>query len=242
MSNNIPLSQNLSAIVDDEDYEAVNQYKWHAARTGRSIYAYRHLVVDGKRIKESMHRMIMNAPDGLFVDHVNGNGLDCRRGNMRLATISQNNQNRRLDCRNKSGVSGIHFNKLSRRWRAFLSVNGVNMFLGSFLNFDDAVAARRAAMEKHHGEFASKIDTDEQQMEVSRLNVRTARPGIDRRIAKNNVSGCNGVSWNSKKGMWQASLYANGVRHHLGWHKELKPAIAARKAAEQQYYGQPDTN
>ena len=83
------------------------------------------------------------------VDHINRNPSDNKFCNLRLATTSQNGMNRRLDLRNRSGVSGVSWDAHACKWRADIGQNGKLLRLGSFVNFDDAVAARKTAEETH---------------------------------------------------------------------------------------------
>jgi hypothetical protein len=106
----IPLSQGKVAIVDDEDYAELAQYKWCIRKTGggQSICAIRNAptpVTSGPK-QIQMHRQIMQAPDGIEVDHANGDPLDNRRCNLRLATRSQNLANRRTFS--STGFKGVH--------------------------------------------------------------------------------------------------------------------------------------
>ena len=125
MAKEIPLStqkrrnsQNLGlvALVDDEDYDWLSQWNWSAVSTHRRNggYAMRRDNVTGKTIL--MHRMILKASDGGEVDHINGNGLDNRRCNLRLVTPQQNRRNRSTGRNNQTGYKGVTFDKKSGRW------------------------------------------------------------------------------------------------------------------------------
>lgn len=131
----------LRAVVDASDVLLVRPYHWVSALRGRTTYAYgwsenqAHIIL--------MHRLIAGAPNDLEVDHINGDGLDNRRHNLRLATKAQNAQNRQGLCSsNTSGFRGVHFDKRSRKWRAAVRINGRDVKLG---RFDDPVEAARAA-------------------------------------------------------------------------------------------------
>jgi hypothetical protein len=105
------------AIVDDEDYEWLNHWNWSAVSTHRRNggYAMRRDNKLGKTIL--MHRQILDAPENAEVDHINANGLDNRRSNLRLASRSQGQANRRRFRNNKSGFKGVHFDRQSNRWK-----------------------------------------------------------------------------------------------------------------------------
>jgi hypothetical protein len=90
----IPLTQGQSALVDDDDYEYLNQFKWMAWRHGNTFYAIRHAPTkDGKRDTIRMHVVVIETPNGMDTDHINGNGLDNRKENLRIVTHRENNQN-----------------------------------------------------------------------------------------------------------------------------------------------------
>jgi hypothetical protein len=103
----------------------------------------------------SIHREIMNAPDGLLVDHKNGDGLDNRRSNLRLATHSQNQCNKlKIKTKVTSQYVGVHFDKRRSQWATSIRNNGKTIWLGRFDSEIDAAKAYDQAAKKHHGEFA----------------------------------------------------------------------------------------
>mgnify|MGYP001561659861 CR=1 FL=1 len=153
----IPLTQGKVAIVDDSDFERLSQFKWHAQKSGNTFYADRYNLYDKPRAIR-MHREIMNAPKGTQVDHKNGNGLDNRKGNLRLATHQQNMFNQvksRND--NKLGIKGVHWSKAKKKFVAQIKANGKKIHLGYFNVMGDADSAYRKAEEKYFGEFARAI-------------------------------------------------------------------------------------
>lgn len=129
----IPLTQGKVAIIDEEDYLLISQYKWHASRGGWGGVC----AISGKE-GIRMHRLIMNAPSSLMVDHVNGDALDNRRANLRLANAVQNQRNKRLGKNNKSGYKGVFWDAGRKRWRASITYHGANIRLGRFRSVVDA--------------------------------------------------------------------------------------------------------
>src|SRR3990167_2235442 len=104
-----------------------------------------------------LHRFILNAPKGLEVDHINGNGLDNRRKNIRLCTKKENMQNRRISINNTSGYKGVYYHKSDKRkkrWTVFIRTDDNRKFIGRFLTALDAAKAYNEAATKYHGEFA----------------------------------------------------------------------------------------
>lgn len=148
----------MVALVSDEDYERVNQYKWSFDPDSRGGYAVRKVFVerDGQRQQRKimMHRFILGAPVGWDVDHGNHNGLDNRRGNIRLATRSQNCANRGAKPNSGSQYKGVHWHKRDKRWHASICVSGAKKFLGSFTDEESAALAYDAAALAAWGEFA----------------------------------------------------------------------------------------
>lgn len=152
----IQLTRGYVTVVDDEDYEWLSQWKWHASSgTNGSVYAVRKCSVTEKRGHRfiALHREITNAPCDLQVDHIDGNSLNNRRSNLRLCTQLQNNQNAPKNKRNTSGYKGVHWNIGEKKWVAHIRVNQKKVRLGSFGNVEDAAKAYAEASRKYHGEF-----------------------------------------------------------------------------------------
>lgn len=142
----IPLSQGKVALVDAEDYERVSKYKWFANRRGVLWYAIR---TDGRT---SLHCFLMDAPKHLLVDHKNGDGLDCRRKNMRVATKAQNGMNRRIAADNTSGFKGVY--RRGKKWAAQIYLNKERHYLGAWQTPEEAARAYDEAAKRLFGEFA----------------------------------------------------------------------------------------
>jgi hypothetical protein len=149
----IKLTKDKYAIVDAEDYEKLAQDDWHLyVSKSKNYYAFRY--EDGKFIK--MHRVIMNAPAGVFIDHRYGNGLDNRKINLRIATIAQNQYNRRKTSRKTtSKYKGVFFKKDMNKYCATICLKGKRTHLGYFDNEIDAAKAYDEAAKKLFGEFAA---------------------------------------------------------------------------------------
>ena len=132
------------ALVDDSDFECVNQWKWHLDITG---YAVR----KPKSGKIYMHRLLLNV-GAKQVDHINGNTLDNRRSNLRPSTIAENRRNKGPKSENTSGYKGV--TKRKNKWIAQISANGTGYYLGIFDNKESAAKAYNKAATQLHGEFA----------------------------------------------------------------------------------------
>lgn len=142
----IPLTQGLVALVDDTDFDWLNEIKWTGNRKKYTSYAVT------KHTK--MHRVILNAPDGLEVDHIDGNGLNNQRSNLRLCTHRENQRNRPKNKNNKSGYKGVFWNSRANKWRVGIRVDRKDIFLGTFFCLIKAAKAYDEAAIKYFGEFA----------------------------------------------------------------------------------------
>lgn len=151
----VPLTQGYVALVDREDYEELIKYKWSAYKTNNTFYAIRNIYIGTKRTTVNMHRVIIEPPNDLFVDHIDGNGLNNQRSNLRICTSSQNGMNRGKQKVNTSGFKGVTFCKNNNKWQAQIKVNKVNLFLGYFDTPEEAYKAYCEGCIKYHGEFAN---------------------------------------------------------------------------------------
>ena len=147
----IKLSCGKWAIVDAADYEQLSEYRWCALEKGRSWYA-KTLNRNGTIL--SMHRLILNAPKGLFVDHINHNGLDNRRENLRLCTRLQNSRNRLPSRGGTSKYKGVTRSKRRKKFMAEIRVNQKKQYLGYFDSEIEAAKAYDKKAKELFGEFA----------------------------------------------------------------------------------------
>jgi hypothetical protein len=152
----IPLTHGKVAIVDAGDFDWINQWKWRCVKSLNVWYAIRSRWKAEKMEDENifMHRVIMQPKGNLRVDHIDRNGLNNSRSNLRLATFSQNACNRKIPKHNASGYKGVYWDKDSNKWRAEIRTKGKLFRLGKFHNIKDASAAYKEAAQKYHGEFA----------------------------------------------------------------------------------------
>jgi hypothetical protein len=157
-SREIPLTRGLVAIVDAADYDDLSQFKWFVSANDKSgPYAVRSARTQGRRTKERMHRRLL--PTAPIVDHINGNGLDNRRSNLRAVTTAQNMRNRSgLDASNTSGYRGVHWRKDVQKWRAWIRVDYRGWHLGLFDTAEEAAHAFDAAALQLFGDYAGYLN------------------------------------------------------------------------------------
>ncbi len=163
----IQLGLGREALVDDNDYEQLSSHTWRATSNERGLiwYAIRQVYRKGRSPKKiRMHRAIMRARAWQQIDHVNGDGLDNRRSNLRVATASQNVQNRRkqraLTSRFK-GVARMDHRYVSKPWKATIGLNSKQRHLGYFESEEEAAIAYNQAAKEMFGPFAKPNELTE---------------------------------------------------------------------------------
>jgi len=154
----VELTKGYKALVDDEDFDRVNQFKWSACVQNRKggtivVYALRHSRTEPKTTK--LHRFILGVTDiNVDVDHCNHNTLDCQKKNLRLCTHGQNVANRMKYKIRSSKFKGVHWDKDSSKWRAQIQVRGVGKSLGRYVEEIEAAKAYNIAALEVFKEFA----------------------------------------------------------------------------------------
>lgn len=147
----IELTKGFSAVIDAEDEARVREHSWSAmvTRVRGLVYAQTSI---GKKIR-LLHRFVLGlaaCEDGLVVDHRDGDGLNCRKLNLRVVTDAVNKRNRRsLHRLNVSGHNDVRWDKDRSRWRVEMSIDRVRHFVGRFHTIEEAVAARNVAMKEY---------------------------------------------------------------------------------------------
>lgn len=199
MVKEVVLSKGKVALVDDEDFEMLSKSSW--------------CVSDGYAFNTQlgrMHRMLLGAPEGVMVDHRNGDRLDNRRSNLRLCTNSQNQANRRV-VRGVSPFKGVTWQKRPSgrgMWKAVLIANGVAMYLGTFKTDLDAATAYNDAALKHFGEFAHLND-----LTLPASAKKSSECHERKQVKRGNPYGLKGVTFDKNRSLWMAQLSYKGVTH-----------------------------
>ena len=144
-------NERARTIIDLKNYDKTKEHHW--GLNGDNNYAYTQ--IDNK--KTYLHRLIMNAPNDMVVDHINLNRLDNRESNLRVCTAKENSYNKGLLKNNTSGITGVNFDKKRNKWSARLIINGEYVLRERFNTKEEAILARENAEKKYFGEFRHKV-------------------------------------------------------------------------------------
>jgi hypothetical protein len=156
----VPLTKGYTAVVDVDDLHIVGEWQWCASvrrdRKGKIMCVYaerRATFADGTTQVLRLHRAILNPGKGFDVDHIDSDGLNNKRSNLRAATRAQNTMNRRAQTTNTSGIKGVFFESRSKKWVAKIKLNGKTHWLGCFERKEKAAEVYALAAERLHKEF-----------------------------------------------------------------------------------------
>lgn len=222
-SMRIALTKGQSALVDAEDYPALACFNWCASFSRGKWYAKRaERGPDGRQYTIRMHRAILGVPPGTEVDHINGDGLDNRRENLRPATRAENIRNTKRRSRNTSGFKGVY--RLEGRWAASVA----RKYLGLYDSPEEAARAYDTQARMAFGPFAA-LNFPAETVTVA------ARRGV---VPRNSTSGYRGVSYRRNSHKWVARLTVNGRRLFLGYFDNAEAASRAYDTKRQELLGQ----
>ena len=223
----IPLTRGKFAIVDAQDAEMVQQYRWCYLSSG---YAVRHVVGSEDRRMVLMHRELMGVTSDQLVDHINHDGLDNRRVNLRVCTKAENQRNQRRNSKNTTGHKGVSYDKARGKYAACIQVDGRQITLGRFDSVDDAVSAYEAAAKRYHGEF----NYDHSAAAVPSLLQDDALPTATRPQFSSQY---RGVSWRKRDAKWVVNIVVDGKLKHVGMYADERDAARAYNAVAIKYHG-----
>lgn len=153
----IQLTRGKFAIVDAADFRMLSQWSWSAKWDGSNWYAESYSAPKGNRSIARMHQLLA----GVGADHIDGNGLNNTRANLRSASSSQNAFNRRIPSTNSSGFKGVSWHKRIRKWQAKIGCQGKVTYLGYFATAEEAARAYNAAARELFGEYARLNEVEE---------------------------------------------------------------------------------
>lgn len=142
------------ALVDDEDYKWLNDYKWHL-RDIKIMNAGTKIKIDGKWFEKRMHHFLVDVPEGFEVDHIDRNGLNNQKSNLRVVTHSQNMMNRNSFKGSSSKYKGVCWHKQCKKWFAQIVLNKKHYYLGLYENEIDAAKAYNKRAKKLHGKYVN---------------------------------------------------------------------------------------
>lgn len=144
------------ALVDDKDFNYLSKFRWNYCKNNKSDVSYATRAISKRKGYKTilMHRIIMKLKKGFFVDHINMNGLDNRRSNLRLATRADNMRNRDKTKANTSGYKGVVWDKWTNKWMAQINYLHKHLNLGRFSSKEKAAQVYNEAIKKYHGKFA----------------------------------------------------------------------------------------
>ena len=213
MTKEIPLTQGMVALVDDEEYDRLVTYTWWASKKATGRW-YAMAKIDNKMVY--MHRLIVNTLPGFDTDHINGNRLDNRRANLRTCSRSQNNANRHLEVAHTSEFRGVSWCESIKRWVAQTKHNGKHISIGVFESETEAARAYDFKALELFGPFAH-------------FNF----PGeVSDPKAREHTSRFRGVSRCSQKKCWRTQIRINGKNTCVGYFdSEVDAALAYNKKA-----------
>jgi hypothetical protein len=151
----IPLSQGQVALVDDQDYPLLSDFRWcyRPERNGRQGYAVRHVKVEGKDRLLYLHRQLLQPGPGQEVIFLNYDRLDCRRDNLRVVTKQEARQHHRVRSDSKSGSKGVRYNADGDTWTAVVYRDGHGYHIGTFHLKEAAEAAYERALRRENADL-----------------------------------------------------------------------------------------
>ena len=137
-------------LIDLEDVNKVKQYKWSIMN--------KYVICQSKKMR--LHRLIMDCPDDMIVDHINHDRFDNRKSNLRVCTRHQNNMNKSKQYNNTSGITGVYLYKPNNKWTAKIQINSRSINLGYFNTKEEAIEARKQAEIEYFGEYRNQEDEE----------------------------------------------------------------------------------
>lgn len=225
----IPLTRGAFAEIDDEDYELVSKYKWQLKKDEWNSYATANTPKngDGKRGHISMHRLIMGFPD-CKVDHWDGNGLNNKKCNLRLASDSQNTWNQRVrNIEKSSDFKGVKKDQQKNGWACKICVNGKEVSIQGFATQEDAAKAYDAMARYYFGEFAKTNFAGDEKKSREQIKHERILNSKSKRTSR-----FHGVHFRKKDNKWIAQCRNHAKQFQIGvYDNELDAALAYNRAA-----------
>ncbi len=152
----LKLTQGQWALLAEQDYYKIKMYRWYAGYHGRTFYAQTQVTIQGRRKTVRMQQLLLPCPSGFTIDHIDGDGLNNLKNNLRLATQMQNCHNRIARLHNVSGYRGVWWSISHKSWIAYIGINGSRKHLGYFKSVGEAIKVRTHAENVYFGAFNRK--------------------------------------------------------------------------------------
>jgi len=225
-------------IQNFNNYEISNKGNVRNKNTGKLLkqhvygnggYKMVSLTQDKVKLTKWIHRLVgetfISNPDNKpCIDHKDNNRTNNHIDNLRWATKRENVINSKISSKNSSGYKGVSYDKKNNKWKARININGVNTFLGYYVEKNDAIEARKLKANMTLGEYINKCEKEEIIENENREDKRSKN--------NKNTSGCVGVSFNKINNKWRARINIDGKNVHLGFFENKIDAIEARKTKD----------
>lgn len=141
-------------LIDDEDYELFCSHNWHFVKGRNTFYLYTNIIKDKKRKTVALHQIILTCPKDMCIDHIDRNGLNNQRSNLRVCNRSENQCNQFKRKNTSSQYRGVSWNKYQQRWECYINKDQKRTFIGKFKSEVEAARKWDEYAKKIHGEFA----------------------------------------------------------------------------------------
>ena len=233
-----PLGRGLFAIVDDDQYDYLSQWKWSLRGQYVGRVEYEKDPVTKKRRQKCilMHRVVNKTPDDDLTDHRNGDRLDNRRENLRTATAEQNAWNVGKRDYSTSGYLGVTLDKRKNKWIARIQIRSNKRNLGYFDTAEKAALVVNYHLKDLRGEFCRMNMVPDELMSKEEQNLFIQSYDQNPNIRSGNTSGVRGVSWCKELGMWRAQIQKDRKKHIIGkFYNKMDAAIAYNEKAKGLY-------
>ncbi len=232
----VPLTKNRYALVDPEDYERVMTYLWCAYRSKEVWYAHRD-IIKGTAYR-NMHRFILGDFSSEEIDHIDNNGLNNQKKNLRSCTTSQNAMHRGPSKRNKSGYKGVSWCIARQKWIVQIHTGKKNNYVGAYDSKIYAAVIYDEVAQEAYGDFAYLNFPAETLPDLSPYCIGSDNDGYTR-LTIRNQSGKKGVSWDANRSKWRAEIgRGNGKSsRHLGYFDNIDTAALAYDRAAAEKFG-----
>lgn len=223
--------QEDKVLIDTEDLEKVmiSDNTWFVVRSpsGNAYAGYRKTKKKKSVEGGLMHRVLTDAGRGTIVDHINNNGLDNRKINLRFVSKKENGQNRtKAQSNSKSGVLGVNWNKHHGKWEAGIRIDGKRINLGYFSSLDEAKEMVSLARAKY---MTHAPESKDQNKDFSKLMKTGMEP------QGNNKSNCRYVNWSKRNQKWVVQMWVGKEKHYFGYYENLEDAKKVAIEMKQKY-------